>query len=498
MSERLREFAVNAYLSGQRFNWPLPPFVRGFVRDVLAKTIDQSVPGRPDDWPNPLAPGIRDDGDKTIRVKYNDPHQGSGVRLRCVVVTQTLNLGGSEIVALFLARGLPAHGLDTIVAYAPSADPGKPAGSLCLDGIQIVELSPRDVSQWLDARRPDIISMHSPPDWFVAAAAEAGIPSIETIHGAHSFFDEGSWPREQLRSQQITGFIAVSEALRRHYLRANPIYPPHRVVTIPNGVDGRHIGHRDRAQARAWLGLREEFVFVSLARYALQKNTFGLVTAFAEVASVCPEAHLLLAGSVAEPGYFEQVRRLRDGLSCASQIHLHGPCPDVSTVLAAADAFVLDPYFEAGFPLASMEALCAGLPVVISDVAGAREQMGEDGSRGFVVGNPLGDPEAVNWHRMGRERFRPQINRSALVEAMCAIVRDRDHWRDTRAKLRSEAWMQFSPELWLRRYAEVLTRAAAAGTVPSPGNRPRLVACRWPNPDDSLEAASNSTVASRR
>jgi glycosyltransferase involved in cell wall biosynthesis len=477
-SEWLREFAVNAYLSGARFKWPLPPSVRGFMRNVLARTIDQSIPDRTDDWPHPLEPPIRDDGNRTIRAKHDPPHPGSGPRLRCVVATRTLNLGGSEIVALFLARGLPAHGVETIVAHTPSEDAGKPAASLCFDGIQIVELSPRDVSQWLETHRPDVISMHSPPNWFVAAAAEAGIPSIETLHGAHSFFDEDSWPTEQLRSQQITGFIAVSDALRRHYLRANPTYPPHRVVTIPNGVDDGHIGHRDRAQAREWLGLRDEFLFVSLARYSLQKNTFGLVTAFAEVASAFPEVHLLLAGGVTDRLYFEQVRRLRDGLPCAGQIHLHGSCPDVSTVLAAADAFVLDPYFEAGFPLASMEALCAGLPVVISEVAGARDQMGEDGSRGFVVGNPLGDPEQVNWHSMGRARFRPQVNRAALVEAMCAIVRDRDHWRHARVKLQSEAWMQFSPELWLRRYAEVLTCAAADETVPSPGDRPRLIVSR--------------------
>ena len=127
--EQLREFAVNAYLSGLRFKWPLPQFVRGFVRDVLARTIDQSIPDRTDDWPHPLVPGIRDDGNKTICTKYDPPHPGSGPRLRCVVATRTLNLGGSEIVALFLARGLPAHGLDTIVAHTPSADPGKPAES---------------------------------------------------------------------------------------------------------------------------------------------------------------------------------------------------------------------------------------------------------------------------------------------------------------------------------------------------------------------------------
>jgi glycosyltransferase involved in cell wall biosynthesis len=120
-------------------------------------------------------------------------------------------------------------------------------------------------------------------------------------------------------------------------------------------------------------------------------------------------------------------------MPCAGQIHLCGPCPDVPTVLAAADGFVVDPFFEAGFPLALMEALCAGVPVVISDVAGAHEKMGESGCRGFVVNNPLGDPDAMDWRSMGRAQFRSQSNRTVLAEAMSAVIADRDRWRDARS-----------------------------------------------------------------
>ena len=106
-----------------------------------------------------------------------------------------------------------------------------------------------------------------------------------------------------------------------------------------------------------------------------------------------PETRLLCAGDVVDPSYFEQVRQLRDGLPCAGQIRLCGPCPDVSAVLAAADAFVLDSFFE-GWSMASMEAIFTGLPAILSEVGGAREQVGENGRRGLMVENPLGDPEA--------------------------------------------------------------------------------------------------------
>ena len=50
-------------------------------------------------------------------------------------------------------------------------------------------------------------------------------------------------------------------------------------------------------------------------------------------------------------------------------------------LLAAADGFVLDSFFE-GWSLASMEALFAGVPMVLSEVGGAREQIGDDPSVG--------------------------------------------------------------------------------------------------------------------
>jgi glycosyltransferase involved in cell wall biosynthesis len=475
--------ALAFVLWGQRLNWSGPRTVRSFVRLLLMKTADQSSPvssSKVDEWPAPLIEDV-------LGVSSRSPKNGTlasdvGIlctpllgskddalwprkreRLRCLVSMGTLGLGGLEIVALFLARGLPSHGLDTVVAHTPLTGAGAPPpDSLRLDGVPVVTLSQNDVRSWLQAHKPDVVSMHGPPDWFVAAAAEAGVPTIETLHGAHTFFDRAIWPREERRSRRIAGFVAVSELVRRQYLRANPDYPPERVVTIPNGVDVRHIVHRDRAQARRWLGLSNEFLFISLARYALQKNTFGVVTAFSDVARACPEARLIVAGDIADPLYYEQVRRLRDGLPCANQIHLYGPCPDVSTVLAAADAFVLDSFFE-GWPLASMEALFAGLPVILSEVAGAREQIGENHRRGFVVGNPLGDPESMDWAAIAHARFSSQINRAALVEAMFAVIAERDHWQHSREDLKAESVNRFSIDVCLQRHAKVLTHTASIG-----------------------------------
>ena len=475
--QRLSDLVIEAYLWGQRRKWPLPRAARRIGRKLFAGQVDQFVPRRTDEWPPFDSPVVGDNLSASystgrachlVSTRPPDPAQwpNNPVRpevlpgLRCVVATGTLKLGGQEMVALFLARRLPLHGLDIVVAHTPwDRSDEETTDSLRLDGLPVVKLAEHNVEQWLATHRPDVISAHGASDWLVAAAAAARIPIIETLHGTPSLFGRSNWLKERSRSRHITGFVAVSDLVRRQYLSSNLGYPPDRVITIPVGVDSRHIGHRDRAQARAWLGLSNEFLFVSLARYHIQKNTFGLLAAFSDVARAYPETRLVCAGDVADPSYFEQVRKLRDGLPCADKIHLYGPCPDVSAVLAAADAFVLDSFFEGG-PMASMEAIFTGLPAVLSEVGWAREQVGENGERGIVVENPLGDPEVIDWRCISRARFRPQVNRSALVKAMSAIVAGRDRWRNARDELRTEAMDRFSVDLCVQRHAEVLTRAA--------------------------------------
>ena len=113
------------------------------------------------------------------------------------------------------------------------------------------------------------------------------------------------------------------------------------------------------------------------------------------------------ADDLGEAAYFAQTLALRDRLASRGRIHLRGPVDRPGVLLAAADALVLDSFAE-GWPMANtMEALCLGLPVVMADVAGALEQVG-DGStdRGIRVPNPLGDPLLAEWESIARRSMR--------------------------------------------------------------------------------------------
>lgn len=390
--------------------------------------------------------------------------------LRClVVVSGLLDAGGMDEVVAFLARRLPAYGVQTAVLLAtphPSAS-GKPSGRvgrmLQSSGIEVREADENDAPGWIRWWHPDVISSHGAQEWIFASARRLGVPYVDTLHGMHLLFGaDWQWHADAARGAGLSAVVAVSELVRLQYLAANPDFPPGRIVAIPNGVDDERRSGGDRAAARDWLGLTDEYLFVSLARHCLQKNSYGLLTAFGQLARHRPEVHLLIAGRPDDFRYYRQVRRLRDSLPSRDRIHLRDHMAAPAELLAAADGFVLNSFFE-GWSLASTEALFAGVPVVLSDVGGAREQIGDDKARGYLVTNPLGDPLIVDWESVGSARYRAQVNRHELTAAMENLVAHRVGYLRDRERLAAESADRFSPDTCLRQHAAVL-RAVANGT----------------------------------
>ena len=160
---------------------------------------------------------------------------------------------------------------------------------------------------------------------------------------------------------------AVAAAFEATYGR-----PPSAV--IPNGIDLRRyiLPPETRAAWRCAHGFSEDdLLIVSAARLDPQKNPHLLAEAFTRAA--IPGAHLLLAGDGS----------LRSALEGRPRIHVLGVRADLPQLLAAADLFVLASDWE-GYPLALLEALASGLPVVATAVGGVSEIV-EDGVSGVLT-----------------------------------------------------------------------------------------------------------------
>jgi glycosyltransferase involved in cell wall biosynthesis len=154
---------------------------------------------------------------------------------------------------------------------------------------------------------------------------------------------------------------------------------PKRVRRVYYGIDSaRFRPDADAAAAKAALGLDAAYPLVLFVG-ALGDRRKGFDTLFAAWSDLCRrsdwDARLLVAGSGAELAAW-QARAARHN-ELAGRVEFLGYRSDVPSLMAAADLVVHPARYEA-YGLAVHEALCCGVPAVVSASAGVAERLPED------------------------------------------------------------------------------------------------------------------------
>jgi glycosyltransferase involved in cell wall biosynthesis len=160
---------------------------------------------------------------------------------------------------------------------------------------------------------------------------------------------------------------------------------------IPNGIPigAFRAPSIDRERWRNKEGFAPtDVLFVCVAGLRAQKNPALLLEAFCRGAASDPRAHLLFVGGGALKSELE---RQIGASGLQERVHLLGLRSDIPEVLNAADVFVLSSDYE-GNPLAVLEAMAAGKPIISTAVGGVPELV--EGGCGLLV--PPRDVEALS------------------------------------------------------------------------------------------------------
>lgn len=151
----------------------------------------------------------------------------------------------------------------------------------------------------------------------------------------------------------------------------------------------------DRRAVRASMGVREdELVIVIAAMLRPEKGHEVAVEALARVREWFPSAVLALAGEGelnAREGVRPALEAQARALGIEDAVRFLGRRHDVMDVLGAADVALLSSHNE-NLPLAVLEYMESGTPIVTTDAGGNRELI-DDGVHGLVV--PRGDADAM-------------------------------------------------------------------------------------------------------
>lgn len=358
------------------------------------------------------------------------------------VITRGDTIGGAQNHVIEMSSALSRLGHDVQVVIGDGAkvpDELQQRGVACR---QIPELRrsllflPFDLGNLLRIRRavrdfrPNLVSTHSSKTGVLGriAARSLGIPCIYTAHG-WSGVREGGFFKLPFRLLELflsffcDRIITVSAA-DAGYARGMGI-AARKVLTVHNGrpdVEGHlRAQHEQRRPVR----------IVMIGRMQEPKDHALLFRALAHLDD-SPSWRLQIVGDGDDQAVLEE--RARE-LGIEERVDFLGLRDDVPEILAEADLFCLVSRSE-GFPRSTLEAMRAGLPVVVSDVGGSREAVVE-GETGFVV--PRGDEEALRDRLLrllkdrdlrghmgaaGRRRFEEQFTFPRMFEKTVAVYKE--------------------------------------------------------------------------
>jgi glycosyltransferase involved in cell wall biosynthesis len=359
--------------------------------------------------------------------------------MRVAFLVSGTALNGAVGLALEMIRHLAGKGHAVLLLHRPGAwiaDQAMP------DSVQKVETSfrrvPRElirVGRLVEAFAPDVAYTHmSSAHAYGGSMSLFGKVPIVASHQAMHF--QLHWALNDL-------VIAVSGKAADYLRRVNRV-KAERIRVVPNFVRAERfapVTPARRQAARAALGVPDDALVIgSVGDIGARKAQAQIVRAAGPLRANVPGLRLVLIGPVDKAYGAELDAALRD-TGLADVTLLPGRRQDVPDLLPAFDIFAMSSRAEA-HPLAVLEAMATGLPVVAT-AAGSVDETVIEGETGFVV--PIddvagltrglsaiaGDPaRRAAMGEAGRARFLSTYTLDALaprVEAVLAEAAAKGH-----------------------------------------------------------------------
>jgi teichuronic acid biosynthesis glycosyltransferase TuaC len=224
----------------------------------------------------------------------------------------------------------------------------------------------------------------------ILAAKALGKPCVVKVHGSDiNFVAKMPSAHAVLRKvlPHVDAMVSVSRPLAGEIAALG--VAREKIHVVQNGVDTTVFAVRDKAAARAALGLPlDKKIVLSVGRLEPHKGTLDLLDAWAQVREARKDVILALVGDgVSRPQVDARKAEWGEGLVTPGS----RPFTEIARWLTACDVFTLPSWME-GTPNAVLEALASGRPAVGSDVGGIPDVLSDPRS-GIVV--PVRDAAAL-------------------------------------------------------------------------------------------------------
>ena len=212
-----------------------------------------------------------------------------------------------------------------------------------------------------------------------------GARVVANLGGAHfRVFYESCPPRRQKRIRKTLGRISLMQVLGSGLQGIfEGLMPADRIVVTPNGIPLKEFAAVAEGREHSKGGRNILFMGTLCA----SKGVADLIEAFGILAGAQSDTRLLFAGSLLEDEGKQDVLAALERCPYRDRIEMLGVVrgQEKLDAFARADVFALPTWYPPeGQPVAILEAMACGLPVVSCD-RGAITDMVVDGEGGFIV-----------------------------------------------------------------------------------------------------------------
>lgn len=323
--------------------------------------------------------------------------------MRIMLVSPVGEVGGAEQVFLSLAKRLPEHGIEPVLACLRPGPLEDKARQL---GIPVFSFRNHRLRQWptalrgvkwleklaLDMQIDLLHANHAAHLYSGLVSKRTGIPELWHIHDYPYHLDLIERLGLRLPSRHV---LFTTERVKSGY--KNLLNVNKSSIIAPTCIDAvKLLAYPAQENIRTRYGLGGGPLFLTVARLQEHKGLHHLIAAVPQVLRSCPEAEFVIVGKASgmeQEAYRQRLLAQCDQLGVSNSVHFLGYVsdPDVAALYREASALV-HPALTEGYGLTLIEAMLLGLPVIAAAADGPQEII-EHQKNGLLV--PTADPRRL-------------------------------------------------------------------------------------------------------
>ena len=304
--------------------------------------------------------------------------------MKLTFVTSTLHAGGSERVMSLLANTFAQKGYEAEIVCINKHLVFYPIDEKVKVWFAEDEVKSPSILKkvfWLRNHikndRPDVVIAFMLEVYCVTLASLIGVsvPVISSERIDPHFFGRAKGLLRWLLLRRTTHLVVQTVRIKDFYSAKLQS----RTTIIPNPVTDKVFSLTPTLKQKR---------IIAVGRLAYQKNYPMMFRAFAKVHHDFPDWQLVVYGNGPQK---DEIRGVIERLGMEGHIILAGKSDHVVEEMNKSSLFVMSSDYE-GMSNALLEAVCVGLPVISTDVSGARDLITE-GVNGYIV--PVGNERAL-------------------------------------------------------------------------------------------------------